>query len=164
MFAVPAGLGLSARNAGPADRPFLRRLYAVARPDAALLAHWPEKEREGFLDMQFRLQDAAYGGAYPGADHLILLRQGAPVGRLILDRTMPDWQLVDIALLPEERGRGLGTQLLSAMLDAARAAGAASLGLHVELNNPARQLYERMGFVEIESDSGMHAAMIWRSS
>jgi ribosomal protein S18 acetylase RimI-like enzyme len=53
-----------------------------------------------------------------------------------------------IAVLPDYVGKGVGTQLLSYMLEAAREKYAAVV-LSVRANNPARRLYERMGFVVI---------------
>jgi ribosomal protein S18 acetylase RimI-like enzyme len=56
------------------------------------------------------------------------------------------WQIVDIALVPASRRRGLGRALLSAVLAAATAAGA-TVSLSVEVGNPASGLYERLDFV-----------------
>jgi ribosomal-protein-alanine N-acetyltransferase len=53
----------------------------------------------------------------------------------------------NLAVRPEMRGRGLGSQLLDAMLKEARKLGATSLMLEVrESNAAARRLYEQAGF------------------
>jgi ribosomal-protein-alanine N-acetyltransferase len=55
----------------------------------------------------------------------------------------------NLAVLPELRGRGLGTELLRAISDEARGLGASLLTLEVrESNVPARRLYERAGFYQ----------------
>lgn len=165
MFALPDELvraGVALRPDAPSDRPFLRALFATARLDAPFLAHWPAEQREPFLDQQFQFQDLHYRRYHAGADFLIVERRGAPAGRIVLDRSAPDWCLVDIALLPQTRGQGLGAGLLRAMQAAAAASGAASIELNVEVGNPARRLYERLGFAEVEGESGTHTAMIFR--
>jgi ribosomal protein S18 acetylase RimI-like enzyme len=64
---------------------------------------------------------------------------------------------MDIALLPERRGRGIGTRLLQELLDAGRASGR-SVSIHVERENPARRLYERLGFHAV-GEHGIHLLM-----
>jgi ribosomal protein S18 acetylase RimI-like enzyme len=54
---------------------------------------------------------------------------------------------MDIALAPPFRRRGIGTALLDALIAEAQASGR-TLSIHVETNNPARRLYERLGFAK----------------
>ena len=61
---------------------------------------------------------------------------------------------MDIALLPEHRGAGIGAQLLRELQEEARSAGK-SLTIHVERFNPALRLYERLGFRQVE-DKGVY--------
>jgi ribosomal protein S18 acetylase RimI-like enzyme len=163
MLQLPASLadsGLAIRRSVVFDTPFLRALFASARSDAALLATLPASQREPFLDDQFRLQDKHYREHYAGADFLIIEQGGKPVGRLVLDRSTSRWHIVDIALVPVQRGRGTGRALLQAILDAASKAGVTGVGLNVESDNRARGLYARLGFVEI-GNAGFRIAMFW---
>ena len=57
--------------------------------------------------------------------------------------------MIDIALMPEHRGAGIGTKLLKELQEEAKAAGK-KLSIHVERFNPARRLYERLGFQQVE--------------
>lgn len=148
------------RPARPADREFERRLFESARPDAAVLAGWPAATRRPFLDQQFQFQTTHYAGEYPRAERLIVTAKGAPVGRLIVERTGLPWQIVDIALLPSARRRGLGGALLGAVL-AVAARAAAEVALTVEQGNPAQRLYERLGFT-VTADTPPHRTMEWR--
>ena len=65
-------------------------------------------------------------------------------------------------LLPDWRGRGIGTALMQWVCTQARAAGK-SVTVSVEKYNRAQTLYRRLGFREI-SDEGVHWAMEWRAA
>ena len=163
MLALPKALarsGIALRADTPADRPFLRALHAAARLDAPFIAQWPAAQREPFLDSQFQLQDLHYRRHHPRADFLIVEQGGFAIGRLVLDRGAKDWTVVDIALMPQNRGGGIGAAILGAVLDGARRAGV-PVRLHVETGNRVRRLYERLGFREVESEFNSHAAMVW---
>jgi len=156
-----AARGLVLRPAREEDAPFLRALFETARPDAAILAAWPEAARKLFLDQQFHFQTIHYARAYPDADRLLVVAaDSTPIGRLIVSRAPAQWCLVDIALLPAWRGRGVGTLLLQTLQAGARRAGAPCLRLTVDVQNPARRLYERLGFVT-EEEGIPAVAMRW---
>jgi ribosomal protein S18 acetylase RimI-like enzyme len=155
--------GLSLRPARDADGPFLRALFETARPDAAILAAWPEAIRRPFLDQQFQFQTIHYARVYPDADHMLVIADGAPIGRIIVSRQPEQWCVVDIALLPVWRGQGIGTLLVQAIQAAARRARAPCVRLSVEVRNPARRLYERLGFTAVEEGVGMaNVEMAWQ--
>jgi ribosomal protein S18 acetylase RimI-like enzyme len=91
---------------------------------------------------------------------MVILENDAPIGRLYLHRRPEDLRIMDIALLPEHRGRGIGGLLIGELLDEARAAGH-SVSIHVEIYNPAMRLYERLGFKQIDT-YGVYHLMEWR--
>jgi ribosomal protein S18 acetylase RimI-like enzyme len=154
---VSAGVGL--RAATPADAAFERALFETARPDAVLLAAWPEAMRKPFLDQQFGFQSVHYARIYPHAFRGIVEAKGEAIGRIILDCTGKDWCVVDIALMPPWRRLGLGEALLRATQVAA-AQGGAALVLTVEATNPARRLYERIGF-SVTEETEPSVVMAW---
>ena len=165
MLASPglAACDVTLRAAREEDAAFLRALFETARPDAALLAAWPEQARRAFLDQQFGFQTLHYARAYPHAERLIVLKDGAAVGRLILHRAPAQWCLVDIALLPPWRGQGIGTALLQALLAEAAQDKASAVQLSVDPRNPARRLYRRLGFVALDEEPGAASVgMTWR--
>ena len=112
--------------------------------------------------MQFDAQHAHYQEHYPGAAFDVILVDGQPAGRLYVAREDDEIRIVDIALLPEYRNRGIGTRLLRGLQSEAAAAGK-PLSIHVERFNPALRLYERLGFRQIE-DQGVYLFMEWRST
>lgn len=62
----------------------------------------------------------------------------------------PDAHIATVAVTDEYRGRGLGTRLMLALIEAALEAGAENLTLEVRLDNyAAREIYRRFGFVPI---------------
>ncbi|HEY4583867.1 MAG TPA: GNAT family N-acetyltransferase [Lysobacter sp.] len=102
---------------------------------------------------------AASGADTSEAHHLERLRRdfgharvleldGRPVGLLKVRRASGEWEIVQIQLGPELQGKGLGRALLQQVIDEATAAGA-GLRLSVLKANPARRLYERLGFVVV---------------
>jgi ribosomal protein S18 acetylase RimI-like enzyme len=147
----------SLRQAVPEDRDFLLRVYASTRADEMLLVDWNDEQKDAFLRMQFEAQDAYYRENYGSATFDVIEVDGEPGGRLYVARWADEIRIIDIALLPEHRGVGIGTALLSALLDEAAEAGK-RLSIHVEVNNPARRLYERLGFVEVE-EQGVYLLM-----
>jgi ribosomal protein S18 acetylase RimI-like enzyme len=89
----------------------------------------------------------------------VLMQAGVRVGLLKVARDGPEWKVIQIQLVPELQGQGLGAELLHQIIREANAAKA-TLGLSVLKANPARSLYERLGFV-IESESGPEYNMRW---
>ena len=64
----------------------------------------------------------------------------------------PAYPELTIALLPEARGHGIGTQLMERLITAARDAGYPGISLSVSCQNPAFRLYERFGFRTVKED------------
>jgi GNAT superfamily N-acetyltransferase len=115
---------------------------------------WDDEAKEAFLRMQFSAQDSYYREQMPDASYQVVLVGGERAGRLYVDRRDDEIRIVDIALLPEYRGRGVGTRLLGELLAEADAIGK-RLSIHVERFNPALRLYERVGFAQVE-DKGVY--------
>lgn len=136
-----SGLGL--RPMIDADLPFLGGLYASTRTEELAHVPWTEAQKAAFLDMQFRAQHAHYQANYPNALWLVIERDGEPIGRLYLVRWPRELRLIDIAILPQYRGQGVGTAIL---LDLFEDAADKPVTIHVEKNNPAMRLYARLGF------------------
>lgn len=148
------------RPATAADAEFLCRVYAQTRLSELAPAGWSAQQADAFLRSQFALQDAAYRGQFPGCDFDIVEIEGAPVGRLYVDRTAEEIRVVDIALQSDRRRRGVGTALLQALLAEAAVSGR-RVALNVERHNPARDLYRRLGFVGLEDPAAVYLTMTW---
>jgi len=138
---------ITLRSITPEDMGFLCRLYASTRMEELAVVPWTPEQKEEFLRQQFHAQHAHWSQHYSGASFDLVLVDGEPAGRLYVDRWAREIRIVDIALLPEHRRGGIGTALLRRVLDEGDAAGK-PVSIHVEMFNPARRLYERLGFVE----------------
>lgn len=91
----------------------------------------------------------------------IVLCEGRPVGLFKAVREGLEWHLVQIQLSPELQGRGVGERLLRELLEQADRAGASVL-LSVFHGNPARRLYERLGFEPLQ-EGELEAEMAYRA-
>jgi GNAT superfamily N-acetyltransferase len=149
---LPAGVTL--RPAIDADLPFLCRLYASTREEELASTDWPQEQKDAFLRQQFEAQHAWYREQYAGASFDVVEVDGEPAGRLYVDRWPREVRIVDISLLPQHRGRGLGGTLLAALFAEADAAGK-PVSVHVERFNPALRLYGRLGFA-FREDKGVY--------
>ena len=157
-----ADAGLTFRRIADTDLPFLARVYASTRVEELAPVPWTDQQKAAFLDMQFRAQHAHYQQNYPDADWLVTMRNGEDVGRLYVERWPSQHCIIDIALLPEHRGKGIGNALLRDLMADAAAAGKA-VTIHVEKNNPAMRLYRRLGF-QTEEDKGVYDLMRWTAA
>jgi len=141
------------------DEPLLFEIYASTRTEEMDLLAWDESQKEAFLRMQFAAQHQHYRKAFAEGRFDIVLSGERPIGRLYVARGPDEIRIVDIALLPEGRNQGIGSSLLKEILAEAREAGK-PVRIHVERNNPALRLYERLGFSRI-GDTGVYFLMEW---
>lgn len=157
-----AAFGIAYRKIAPEDMAFLARVYRSTREAELARVPWSEDEKQRFIAMQFNAQHSHYQQHYPDALWLIALKAGQPIGRLYLERWKTEHRIIDIALLPEMRGTGIGGAILRDLMDEA-AAAQKGVGIHVEKANPAMTLYQRLGFVRIE-DKGVYDLLQWSPS
>lgn len=132
------------------DSAFLAALYASARGAEFAGFGWPPEMLAAFLGQQFDAQHRHYRTQYPAAEWLIVEAGGTPVGRLAVERRDSSLHIIDIALVPERQGGGLGGAILADLIDEAEALEL-PLSLQVDAANPARRLYERLGFRTLDA-------------
>jgi len=151
---------ITLRPVGESDGEFLFRVYASTRAEELAGVGWTEEQKRAFLRQQFAAQSADWERNYPEADLRVIEVDGVPVGRYYVNRGLQEIGLVDIALLPEYRRSGIGTGLIRGLLAEGKDRGL-PVALHVEAFNPARGLYERLGF-EAVADRGVYVLMRWQ--
>ncbi len=150
---------LELRAVEETDRAFLERVYASTRTPELAMTDWTDAQKQAFCRMQFEAQDAHYHEHYPNAGYLVILVNGEAAGRLYVDRRPREIRIMDIALLPERCGQGIGTRLLTG-LQAEADASNRLLSIHAERFNPALRLYSRLGF-QLAEDKGAYLLLHW---
>jgi GNAT superfamily N-acetyltransferase len=140
------------------DQEFLYRVYASTREDVNL-TDWSPQQKEAFLRMQFGAQHAYYQQEFSEAEYSIIMAGDQPIGRLYVDRRPDEIRIIDIALLPEDRGGGIGGQIMQDLLDEAAAVGK-PVRIHVLRDSDALHLYDRLGFRKT-GDTGVYHLMEW---
>jgi GNAT superfamily N-acetyltransferase len=158
-WARAAAAGLSFRPITAVDLPFLFAVYASTRTEELAPLPWTGAQKTAFLNQQFQAQHTDYQRNYSGAEWLVVMHAGSSVGRLYIDRNAREHTVIDIALLPEHRGHGLGAAIMRDLMDEAQTAGK-PLTIYVEKFNPALRLYQRLGFQTVE-DKGIYDLMRW---
>lgn len=149
--------GVTLKPLSPGDHDFLLQLYASTREEELALVPWTDAEKAAFVEQQFEAQSSSYRDAWPKGDFLVVLVDGDRAGRLYLARLPRELRVVDVLLSPAYRGRGIGTALLAAVVRVAEREGV-DVTLHVEPWNPAKRLYERLGFLSVEA-TGIYELM-----
>ena len=150
---------LTLRPITPTDQEFLFGVYASTRQEELSITDWSDTQKEAFLRQQFLAQHQYYQEYYTGSTFDVIAVDGQSAGRLYLARWKDEYRIIDIALLPEFRRRGLGRELLQNILAEAGHAGL-PVTIHVERNNPALALYEQLGF-RLAEDKGVYLFLKW---
>ncbi|MEE9411953.1 MAG: GNAT family N-acetyltransferase [Methylococcales bacterium] len=127
------------------DQPFLYQLYASTRESELSLTGWTDAQKHAFLQMQFKVQTSYYNEHFVAASFNLVILDDEAIGRLYVYRQRDEIKIIDIALLPNYCRRGIGGGLLRNLI-AEATQKSLPLRIHVEQNNPALNLYQRLGF------------------
>ena len=139
------------------DFSFLKRLYQSTRKQELEAINWDEKQKIEFMEFQFNAQHYHYINAYKGAEFNIITWNNKDIGRFYIWKTESQIRILDITLLPDYQGKGIGTKILNQFIKESEKSGK-TLNLHVEYNNPALKLYKRLGFKKAD-DTGVYYFM-----
>ena len=141
------------------DEPFLYEVYASSRALEMSVVPWDEAQKEAFLKQQFTAQKHHYLKHYPEAQYQIILLDERAVGRLYMDSRESEIRILDVTLLPQYRGAGLGTPLIREIMSEGQRSGRA-VSIYVDNFSPALRLFDRLGFYKIE-ENGINVLFKW---
>lgn len=156
---VLAETDLFLRSRQESDEAFFEDLFRVCNSAEFLPLPLPPQAVAQLLTIQYRGRNMTYATRYPRAEDSAIVLGEQAVGRLVVDRTGLQYHIIDIAIAPAFRGRGIATTILERVLTDAASAGA-GVRLHMRPGNLAARLYERLGFTATGGD-GMHVEMCW---
>lgn len=142
------------------DEPFLYEVYVSTRRKEIDSWGWSVEQIQHFLEMQWCAQQTSYRQQFPEASHCIILSDDKYVGRLLTENLPEHHHLIDISILPNFQGKGVGTFLITQLQQKAKEENK-SVILQVFQTNPARDLYERLGFQVMSADE-IYLKMRWQ--
>ncbi len=160
---IPSDKEITLRAITDADMSVLLAIYGSTRTqEMDRLADWTEEMKQSFIAQQFMAQHQYYQQNYGGADFWVIEKNRKPIGRLYVHSNFQGRgvRIVDISILPQYRGQGIGGNLLQDLQKTARELGK-PLSIHVEVFNPAKNLYTRLGFRMISETNGVYHLMQW---
>jgi ribosomal protein S18 acetylase RimI-like enzyme len=142
------------------DDAFRFQLFCDSRPAEFSLLRLDAGALDQFMRMQFQAQTQTYRANFPNARFDIIELDRLPIGRIVVNRPGPFLHIVDQAIVPSLRNRGLGTVVMKALMDEAGRAGLPVRLKVASTNDPSMRLYLRLGFVPIQHDV-LYVEMEW---
>lgn len=130
----------------------------ITQPELSLYLH---EHLDKFTDAPSAISksiDYAFSNESGKGGYLLLaLEENQLIGVVVVNNTgmqefIPEYLLVYIAVHKDQRGKGIGTLLINKVFELCQG----SIALHVEYDNPAKRLYERLGF------KSKYAEMRWQ--
>lgn len=154
---------ITLRNIQESDLPILCKIYGSTRTEELENGtDWSDEQKNIFIEHQFSAQHEYYQKNYLGAKFYIIEKENTTVGRLYIDFFFEQKgvRIIDITLLPDWRGKNIGSSILKEILQKAAKADR-NVTIHVESFNPAMELYKRLGFTKISETNGVYHLMEW---
>jgi len=142
------------RPATPADSEFCYQLHKAAMGSyITAIWGWDEQVQRGFHTRAFS----------PGRWQIITA-DGADAGMLAVEYRPGEIYLARIELHPDYQGHGIGTRLVSELLDEARQKGQDLVLDVLTVNHHAQALYQRLGMTEVARHGDNNIKITMRSS
>ncbi|HEX7762889.1 MAG TPA: GNAT family N-acetyltransferase [Cellvibrio sp.] len=151
--------GLSVRPSRASDTPFLEKLHHSLRQDLQLID--AEQDMiESIIELQLKAQTQGYGDQFPNAMYFVIEKHNEPIGKATIDFGHNEVRLVDLALIPIARGKGLGAAVIQAFQKAAAMVAVPMTLSVLQSNIAAKNLYHKLGFV-ISHVELPYELMVW---
>lgn len=161
---IPSSLGLlRLRAEQEGDQDFRFDLFCNSRPQEWQMAGFEPNLLQQIMHHQFQAQSVSYRAQFPDARFDIIELDGAPIGRIVVNRPGPFIHIIDQAIMPAWRRRGIGTSVMAALIDEAKRSGLPVRLKVASDNDPSMRLYLRLGFTTIETTE-TYLEMEWRGN
>ena len=152
--------GITLQRVEPTDREFLLQVYAAGREVELSLVPWDESMKRAFVEHQFDAQDAFYQAEMPGSTQDVILSAGEPVGRLYSYRAADEIAILDLAILPQFRRKGIASTVIR-NLQSEAGKSRKGIRIYIESFNPSASLLTKLGF-RLASDDGVNHRYQWQ--
>jgi GNAT superfamily N-acetyltransferase len=164
---VQSATDIQLRPAVSEDEEFLLQLYLATQSKEITLWSMNAPEWEQLQRMQFRGRKQSYAAQYPDAQDLIICfndgtEEEIRVGRHLVTQQEDSILGIDLAILPQYQNQGIGGRVLQDVQQQCSEEGLC-FRLQVLHANPARRLYDRLGFNLVSQDL-LYAQMEWNSA
>lgn len=147
------------------DEEVLCQIYSSTRTEElSRVTNWSTSQKKAFLQAQFTAQHSYYQNNYTGAHFWVIEYRSQIIGRLYLHTHYPknSMRIIDIALLPEWRNKGIGKQIIMDVMEFA-AAKIRTVTIHVESFNPAMNMYKKLGFELVSKTNDVYHLLEWKN-
>ena len=145
---------IALRPATPADSEFCYQLHQAAMGDyIAAIWGWDEQVQRDFHTRAFN----------PGRWQIITA-DGVDIGMLDVEYRPGEIYLSRIEICPDHQGHGIGTRLISALIDEARQKGQDLVLDVLTVNHRAQALYQRLGMTEVARHGDGNIKITMRSA
>lgn len=154
---------LSLRPIRDEDLVVLSEIYGSTREEELKqVTYWSEQDKKAFIQQQFMAQHDYYQKNYVGAAFYLIVQHKTPIGRLYIHENYQEKgvRIIDAALLPNWQKKGVGKSILEDILAKGNSLKR-NVSIHVEAFNPAKHLYERLGFEKISETNAVYHLMQW---
>ena len=136
----------------PADEPFVRRVVTETIAEEFGAAAWPEPMRGSILGLQYDTRRSAARAAGGDITSQVIVADGEDVGWLLTSELPDQIRIVEIAILPDWRGNGVGEAAIRGVLERGARDGKPVRLVVTRTNARAIRLYERLGFTVSNAD------------
>jgi hypothetical protein len=148
------------RPVTPEDDAFVLAVFIDSHLEYEYLPLPPDQKRQ-LIEMQYRLQTADYTARFPGSRHDVILRDGAPSGRIWVARLEDQILIVDIGMRAAAQNGGIGSTVVRRLQDEARDSGKPLRSSVFRFNDGSLRWHQRLGFI-VESEDEMQYHLCWR--
>lgn len=131
---------------------FLLKVFKESRPELDYIHGLGEEEKSAIVFQQFTIESQQLMQIYPDAELNIVMLNEEPVGRIYVYHGEKADRIIEIGLLAEYRGKGIGKKLIIEVIKNSKKAGK-NVRLQVAwFNEKAYSFYKKVGFHIIENN------------